>query len=141
MTDIKVTIRRAASYDAARRISFKEIAESILGKNYELSLVICGDTLARHMYLEHRLPALKLRQPSKNSYSSNVLSFPLSKSEGEIFLNVRKAEREAKAMGISSKERIAHLFVHGCFHLKGIDHSDAMECDEARIMKRFGFNS
>jgi rRNA maturation RNase YbeY len=129
MTDIKVTLRRVPSSEGARRIPYKEIAESILGADYELSLVICGDTLATRMNMEYR----------KKAYSPNVLSFPLDKQEGEIFLNVRCAEREAKRYGISLRERLTYLYIHGCFHLRGLDHGDAMEREEKRIMKRFGF--
>ena len=127
MIDIKVTLRRAPSFEGALSIPYKEIGEAILGPGYELSLVICGDTLATRMNTEHR----------RKTYSPNVLSFPLDKREGEIFLNVRKAEREARLYGIPLRERLAYLYVHGCFHLKGLDHSDAMEREEARIMRRF----
>ena len=41
------------------------MAEEILGKDYELSLVICTDKISRH----------------------NTLAYPLSKTEGEILLN------------------------------------------------------
>ena len=122
--DIKTTIRGPVP-----RIPFGEIACAILGDNFELSLVVCGDTLARKMNTTYR----------KKTYKPNVLSFPLSKSEGEIFLNVRKAQREAHIGGISARERLALLFIHGCFHLKGLDHSDHMEKEESRIMHRFGF--
>ena len=120
--DIKTTIRGSVP-----RIPFAEIAEAILGDSFELSLVICGDKLARKMNIAYR----------KKTYFPNVLSFPLSKHEGEIFLNVRKAEREAKQFRIPFRERLALLFIHGCFHLKGLDHGDAMEREEARIMKHF----
>jgi len=109
------------------RIPFEEIALAILGKEYELSLVVCGDSLARRMNIEHR----------RQSYSPNVLSFPLSKSEGEIFLNVRKAAREAEQFGTSWRARLALLFVHGCFHLKGLSHGRTMEASEERVLRRF----
>src|SRR3569832_1551463 len=109
---IKSTIRGSQP-----RISYEAIARSILGVSYELSLVICGDMLARRMNIEHR----------KKSYRPNVLSFPLSKTEGEIFLNIRKAEREAKQYGTSVQTRAAHLFVLGCYHLKGLDHQSERE--------------
>ena len=109
------------------RIPFEEIARAVLGERYELSLVICGDDLARKMNKAYR----------KKTYAPNVLSFPLSKTEGEIFLNVRKAEREARAYGMPVRERLAYLYIHGCFHLRGLDHGDRMEREEARIMKRF----
>ena len=130
--DIKTTIRGSVP-----RIAFEDIARAILGSSYELSLVICGDDLARRMYLEHRKYAVKGLRPTSKTYASNVLSFPLSDTEGEIFLNIRKAEREARQLGTTPRDRLAYLFIHGCFHLKGLDHSDTMEAAEARIMKRF----
>jgi probable rRNA maturation factor len=71
------------------------------------------------------------------SYASNVLSFPYASTEGEIFLNVRKAEREAKALGITTKKRVALLLVHGCFHLKGYQHGDTMERLERSVLRTF----
>lgn len=111
-------------------VPFKEISHGILGKNYSLSLVLAGDTLARRINREYR----------KKDYAPNVLSFPLSKNEGEIFLNVRKAEREAKSLGIKARERIAHLFVHGCLHLRGLRHGAEMEKLERDTLKKSGFN-
>jgi probable rRNA maturation factor len=116
------------------RLPFEKIAKSILGPKYDLSLVICGDTLAQRMNKEYR----------KKTYKPNVLSFPLSKTEGEIFLNVQCARREAKKYGTTLQKRLALLFVHGCFHLKGLDHQNEkqtkrMEAAEQRVLKRFGF--
>jgi rRNA maturation RNase YbeY len=71
-------------------------------------------------------------------YAPNVLSFPLAKNEGEIFLNVRKAEREAKTFGVAARSRIAHLFVHGCFHLAGLPHGKKMDSGEEKVLKKWG---
>ncbi len=119
--DIRKTIRGALP-----RLPFEAMAHMVL-PGYELSLVLCGDALARRMNETYR----------KKSYFPNVLSFPLSKTEGEIFLNVRCAEREAAQMHVSVNKRLALLFVHGLFHLKGLDHSDRMEREEQKILKRF----
>lgn len=121
--DIKKTIRGTVP-----RIPFERMASDILGNDYELSVVVCGDMLARKMNRAYR----------KKTYSPNVLSFPLGKYEGEIFLNIRKAEREARSMGIPARERTALLFVHGCFHLKGLRHGRTMERNEDGILRRFG---
>jgi probable rRNA maturation factor len=110
------------------RLPFEAMAKAILGSNYELSLVICGDSLAHRMNKEYR----------KKSYKPNVLSFPLSKTEGEIFLNVQCAKREAKKYRTTLQKRLALLFVHGCFHLKGLKHGTKMEAAEQRILKRSG---
>jgi len=116
------------------RVAFEHIAREILGQRYDLSLVICGDTLARRINIESR----------KKTYKPNVLSFPIDQHEGEIFLNIRKAQREAKQLGITARERIAFLFIHGCLHLAGMDHQDdvdahAMETREAALLGIFGF--
>ncbi len=131
--DIKTTIRGTVP-----RIPFSAIAAFVLPR-YQLSLVLCGDDLAKRINITYR----------KKSYSPNVLSFPLDKNEGEIFLNVRKAEREALPAGrqggkmsvaqkrIAVRNRVALLFVHGLFHLKGLDHGDKMESEEERVLRRF----
>ena len=113
------------------RIAFEEIARDVLGAGYELSLVICGDKLAQRMNKEYR----------KKTYYPNVLSFPLSKSEGEIFLNVRKAAREAREFRVPLKSRLALLYVHGLYHLKGLDHGTKMERLEAATLKKFRLNT
>jgi probable rRNA maturation factor len=111
------------------RLPFEKLATAILGPKYELSVVICGDSLAQRMNKEYR----------KKSYKPNVLSFPISKTEGEIFLNVQCATREAKKYKTTLPKRLALLFVHGCFHLKGLKHGDRMEAAELKISKQFGF--
>lgn len=109
-------------------IPYAAIKDSVLGSRYELSLVFVGDTIARRLNQKHR----------GKSYVPNVLSFPNSKSEGEIFINLRVAAREAKQLRTSIKKRVALLFVHGLYHLKGHDHSDAMEAAEQKTLSSFG---
>lgn len=104
------------------RVPFEKLARRILGAKYELSLVICGDARARALNTRHR----------GKTYKANVLSFPLSKTEGEIFLNMQAARREAKKYGVPFSARIRLLFVHACLHLKGKRHGKAMDRLEAR---------
>lgn len=119
--DITRTVKGAPS------LPFERLARAVLGKNYSLSLVICGDRLARRINTEYR----------KKTYAPNVLSFELAKNEGEIFLNLRKAEREARTFGIPRTERFAYLFVHGLFHLRGHQHGRTMERAERDVMRAF----
>lgn len=131
--DITSTLKGPAPFaKGAGRLPFEKIARAMLGHRYELSLVICGDSLARRMNQKYR-PA----RPGKKTYASNVLSFPLTKNEGEIFLNVQKAAREARRLRIPLKGRLALLFVHGCFHLKGFRHGRTMESKERRVLRAF----
>lgn len=115
----------------APRIPFETIARSVLGPRYELSLVLCGDKLARKLNKKHR----------GKTYAANVLSFPYDQTSGEIFLNVRTATREAKRYRVPVRDRIALLFVHGCYHLKGFEHGREMEALEIKTLRRFGLSS
>ena len=74
------------------RIPFEAIAHALLSKHYQLSLVLCGDTLARKINRTYR----------KKTYAANVLSFPLDKYEGEMFLNVEAAARDRKSTRLNS---------------------------------------
>lgn len=122
--DIRSTIRGPLP-----RIPFAAMKEAVLGKEYSLSLVICGDTLAQKLNRTYR----------NKEYKPNVLSFPLDRGSGEIFLNIRKAAREAEEYGMTPRQRTALLFIHSCLHLKGYDHGAAMERQERKFMKQFGF--
>lgn len=109
------------------RVPFEALARAILPKGHHLSLVVCADTLAQRINRTYR----------KKHYVPNVLSFPLGNSEGEIFLNVRTAEREAKKYGMTMRAWSTLLFIHGCLHLKGMRHGKRMESLEQKLLKRF----
>lgn len=126
MVDIRKTIR-SGTRGKVPRVPFEAIAHAIFPKEYELSLVICGDALGRKMNRLYR----------KKNYAPNVLSFPLDASGGEMFLNARVAEREARKYDTSFKKRLTFLFIHGCLHLKGMEHGQAMEERERILQKRF----
>jgi probable rRNA maturation factor len=111
----------------APRVPFERIARRILPERYELSLVICEDALARKMNRAYR----------KRTYAANVLAFPLTAREGEIFLNTAAAAREAKAFGVSLRARLALLFVHACLHLKGYRHGKRMDTLERKILNTY----
>ena len=112
------------------RLPFTDIADQTAGKKYTLSLVFVGDTTAKKLNQTYR----------QKNYIPNVLSFPLSKNEGEIFLNLACAKREYKNYGLSYKKYIAYLFIHGLLHLKGYSHGSTMDIKERSLMQRFHLN-
>jgi probable rRNA maturation factor len=122
--DVRTTVRTARL-----SLPFEKIARKVLGPDYSLSVVVCGNTLAQRINRDYR----------HKTYVPNVLSFPLDKSEGEIFLNLRKAEQEARTYGISVRARAAYLFIHGLCHLSGLQHGATMESIEHSVMHDFGF--
>jgi probable rRNA maturation factor len=109
-------------------LPFGDIKDDVLGKNYELSLVFIGSTLSRRLNRE-------LRGKDK---PANVLSFPLTKKSGEIFIDVGHAIKQAHLFDETPKQFIVHLFIHGLYHLKGMDHGDKMDNAEAKTGKKFG---
>ena len=109
------------------RHEYASMAASILGKRYELSLVFVGKTRAATLNQQYR----------QKSYSPNVLSFPLDERTGEIFICPQVAASEAAKFDLSPKGYVAFLFIHGCLHLKGLDHGDTMDKHEQKWIKHF----
>lgn len=100
------------------RLPFDRMKDAVLGEKYELSLVFCANALSQKLNRSYR----------GKDYPTNVLAFPVSKQSGEIFINLRKLK------GFS----IGELFIHGLFHLKGLDHGVTMERAEEKVRKAFG---
>jgi len=109
-------------------LPFVDIKNHSLGKNYDLSLVFIGDKLSKKINNQYR---------DKNK-PTNILSFPLSDTEGEIFINYRLAQREAKKYNRKFSDFIGFLLIHGFMHLKGFKHSSRMEKQEKIIRNKFG---
>jgi rRNA maturation RNase YbeY len=110
-------------------LPFAQIKEAVLGEAYDLSLVFVGDATSRRLNRIYR----------NKDKPTNVLSFPLSKKEGEIFINLKKARTEAPDFEMPFKRFVAYLYIHGLLHLKGLDHGKKMEQLESKFLKRFGF--
>jgi len=105
-----------------------KIKEAVLGPNYELSLVFTT--------------AKKIRELN-NTYrglneATDILSFPLSKNSGEIFICKSEAKKMMTEFGRPYENFILFLFIHGLVHLKGFDHGAKMEKVEAGFRKQFG---
>ncbi len=110
------------------RLPFLHIKNAILGEDYELSLVFIGRTKAIQMHQDWK---------SKND-PVNILSFPLSKNEGEIFISLEKARRECVQFDRPYENYLGFLFIHGCVHLKGYTHGSSMEALEKKYRTQFG---
>ena len=67
---------------------------------------------------------------------TDVISFPLGEGgavEGEIYINIDKASRQARSYRVSLGNEITRLVVHGTLHLLGYDDRTAAP---ARRMKK-----
>ena len=110
------------------RIYFAEIKDKVLGKKYRLSLIFTTPA---------KITGLNKIYRGKNR-PTDILSFPLSKNEGEIYICPTEARKEARKFDRADANFIAFLFIHGCVHLKGHEHSSRMESIEEGIRRRFG---
>ncbi len=109
------------------RVSFAEIKNSALGKDYSLSLVFVGERRSKKLNFSYR---------QKNN-STNILSFTLDKKNGEIFITPAVAKRQYKKFGRKYDNFIAFLFIHGLMHLRGMEHGSTMEQAESKLRKQF----
>lgn len=108
-------------------IPFLKIKDTILGKSYTLTIIFCTPKESQERNLTYR----------NKDYPTNILSFPLDVNEGEIYISLSTARRDAKKFDMSPLQFLHLLVVHGCLHLKGHDHGSTMEELEAKYLKKF----
>lgn len=109
------------------RVPFVAIKDKILGSSYELSLVFAPSSLSRKLNRQHR----------NKDYPTNILSFPLDAKTGEIFLDLSQSKKDAPNFEMNYTKFVKFLFIHGCLHLKGMQHSSTMEKQEQKFLKLF----
>lgn len=95
----------------------------------ELSVVFTDDAAVR---------ALNAAWRGKDR-PTNVLSFPQQPGGpvlGDIVLAAETVSREARLADLPLRAHIAHLIVHGFFHLLGYDHEDDDEAERMEELER-----
>lgn len=65
---------------------------------------------------------------------------------GDLVICAPVVAREAQEQGKTARAHWAHMVVHGCLHLRGLDHeheaeATAMEAREIRILRSLGFSN
>ena len=108
-------------------LTFVQIKNAILGINYDLSIVFVSPRESRKINKQYR----KIDSPT------NILSFPLSKTSGEIFLQIDKVKKDAPLFNMNYTKFLKFLVIHGCLHLKGLEHSAIMEKAEKKFLNKF----
>ncbi|MBU6370555.1 rRNA maturation RNase YbeY, partial [Patescibacteria group bacterium] len=107
--------------------AFLHYKEAILGPRYELSVAVVSPAKMRAINRQYR----KLDKPT------DVLAFPLSKTQGEVFLCLPETKKEAKKFDRGYENFLSFLFIHACVHLLGYDHGTKMEKMEKKWRKKF----
>lgn len=124
MVEIYTTTKWKPSIEDARLSS---IGNSILGKKYNLTIIFTG---------KQKIQTLNKKYRNK-TYTPNVLSFPISKDMGEIYICPEIAKKEAPDHGFSVDDYIQYLVIHGSTHLLGLDHGKKMDTLEKKFIKKF----
>lgn len=106
---------------------FDQIKKEILGSKYELSFSFIAPKKIKSFNKIYR----NINKPT------DILSFPLSKSTGEIFICKSETKKMAPKFDRSYENFLVYLFIHGCVHLKGYDHGPKMEKVEEKFRKMF----
>ncbi len=106
---------------------FTKIKKTVLGSDYDLSFVFIGPKKMQE--LNHTYCNL--------NKSTDILSFPLSKNSGEMFICKSETKKMAKEFDRSYENFLVYLFIHGCVHLKGYDHGPKMDKLEKKYQKLF----
>lgn len=108
-------------------VPFLPLKEKILGKNYDLTVVFCTPKESQERNNTYR----------NKDYPTNILSFPLSDSEGEIYISLSLVRSGAKNFEMSYDKFLHLLMIHGMLHLKGHDHGSTMEGLEDTYLDKF----
>jgi rRNA maturation RNase YbeY len=108
-------------------VPFLAIKEKILGKSYDLSIIFCTPEESK----------LKNKTYRDKNYPTNILSFPLSEKEGEIYISLSTARKDAAKFEMSYRKFLHLLVIHGVLHLKGHEHSSTMEKLEDSHLNNF----
>ena len=108
-------------------LPFTKIIESILGKKYFVSIAFVRQKKMRSINLSHR----------KKDSSTDVLSFPLTDTEGEVLLCLPDLRKKAREFGLDAPDYTSYLLIHALLHLKGLAHGSKMEEQEKKFCNTF----
>ncbi len=112
-------------------LPFRHIKDDILGKNYSLSLAYLSKGEMKTINSNYR----KIDKPT------NILSFPLSKTSGEILLCPSLIKTQTKIFDRNFPELLGFLVIHGMLHLKGMEHSSRMERREFKYDQKYFYRN
>jgi len=109
------------------RLPFVQLKNKILGEDFELSLVFVSPKESHKINFVYR----------QKDNPTNVLSFPLSKNSGEIFLDCKTSAKDAPNFDMTPTKFLLFLVIHAMLHLKGYEHGSTMERQEKKFLKIF----
>ena len=110
-----------------KKLPFDKIKDDILGKKYELSIVLVGKNRIKNLNKTYRGKDL----------ATDILSFHLSETDGEIFICPEIAKVKERDFAPKYDNYLLFLVIYGLFHLKGLEHGAKMERYELTYYSRY----
>ncbi|MCC7160408.1 rRNA maturation RNase YbeY [Candidatus Nomurabacteria bacterium] len=108
-------------------LPFVDIKNDILGKEYSLSIAFVNKKQSQEINKKYR----------NKDNPTNILSFDLNKTEGELVLCPAVVKREAKNFEKNFTQFLGFLVIHGMLHLKGLDHSSTMDREQDLFFAKY----
>jgi probable rRNA maturation factor len=101
-----------------------------------------GDALISVAFVGSEMMSQLNVQFLKSEGPTDVITFGMSQNGGkmpvigDIYICPPVAERNAKILGISSREELARLLIHGTLHVLGYDHPEGDGRTRSPMWKR-----
>ena len=94
----------------------------------ELSVLLTDDAEIQFLNAHYR----------KKNKSTDVLSFPQQDDEllGDVVISLETAKRQARTHGVTFREEVIRLVVHGTLHLLGYRHERVSRKTAQRMRKK-----
>jgi rRNA maturation RNase YbeY len=108
-------------------LKIEKIKAAILGKKYSLSVAFVTPAVSHQINKKYR----------KKDKPTNVLSFALRPTVGELVLCKAVIKKEAKKLERNETDWLIFLVIHGMLHLKGMTHGSIMEKAEIKYGKKY----
>ncbi len=100
-------------------LPFLKIKNELMGKDFELTIIYTSKEKNLELNKKYR----------SKDYIPNILTFPISKNEGEIYISRGIARTQHTEFSMSYNKYLTLLIVHGCLHLKGFKHDTKKDLD------------
>jgi len=103
----------------AAKVFVQAVLEKIGAKNWELSVLFCGNRFIKSLNAQYR----------GKDEPTDVLSFPIGEKNGgrflagDIAISLNAVKENARFFKVSEDEELRRLLVHGILHLSGSDHA------------------
>lgn len=100
----------------------------------------CRDSLMNVVFTGDRDIVRLNRKYLHHGYPTDVISFPLGEEgsplvEGEVYVNIDQARRQAEEEGVTESSERARLVIHGVLHLLGYRDSTRRQKDAMTKME------